>query len=266
MDDPDPTTATSLDELAACLRHVHLLADKPTYRALEQQTAREGGFLPGTRLRRARLARTAVSDMLLGRKFPGKAFLLTFVDACGVDLENDLRWEQAWNRLAVQYRQAPALPGEAEELRQENDELRRQLTAANRQAETAESRAGQEQPQAQLAGPLQRELDGLRPQLTEAEHLAGAAENHANDDVAVSRVRPEIPIVRVGGDELLFCTMSELSQQTAQIMSKIEKTGNPAFITRHSRFIAIITPLAPGQVESILAEMARKMISKRKGV
>ena len=44
--------------------------------------------------------------MLLGQKFPGKAFMLTFVDACGIDLENDRRWEQAWDRLAVRY-QAP---------------------------------------------------------------------------------------------------------------------------------------------------------------
>lgn len=114
------------------------------YRALEQQTARENGFLPGTRLRRVRLARTTVSDVLVGRKFPGKAFLLTFVDACGVDLENDRRWEQAWDRLAVQHQQASTPPGEAEKLRQENEELRRQLTAVKRQAETAESRVGKE--------------------------------------------------------------------------------------------------------------------------
>jgi hypothetical protein len=118
MDDSDPATAGSLDDLAACLRRVHLLADKPTFRALEQQTTHASGLLPGTRLRQARLTRTVVSDVLLGRKFPGKAFLLTFVDACGVDLENDRRWEQAWDRLALQYQQVPA-PPEVEMLRQE---------------------------------------------------------------------------------------------------------------------------------------------------
>jgi antitoxin (DNA-binding transcriptional repressor) of toxin-antitoxin stability system len=46
-------------------------------------------------------------------------------------------------------------------------------------------------------------------------------------------------------------------------MGEIETTGKTAFITRHGRFIAIITPLAPGQVESrVLAEMARE-IGKR---
>ena len=56
----------------------------------------------------------------------------------------------------------------------------------------------------------------------------------------------------------------DLNQQTARIMGEIEKTGKPAFITRHGRFVAIITPVAPGQVESrVLAEMAREM-GKRK--
>ena len=43
-------------------------------------------------------------------------------------------------------------------------------------------------------------------------------------------------------------------------MSEIEETGKPAFITRHGRFVAIIKPLPPGQVESrVLAEMAREI-------
>ena len=129
MDHSDPATAGSLDELAACLRYVHLRADKPTYRALEQQTKHASEFLPGTRLRRVRLTRSILSDVLLGRKFPGKAFMLTFVDACGVDLENYRRWEQAWDRLAVQYQQSSPTPGEAEQLRQENEELRQQIAA-----------------------------------------------------------------------------------------------------------------------------------------
>lgn len=141
MDELDPATAASLEDLTACLNHIHLLADKPTYRALEQQTARKSGFLPGTRLNRVRLTRTIVSDVLLGRKFPGKAFLLTFVDACGIDLENDRRWEQAWDRLAVQDQQAAARAGEAEKLRQENEELRRQLAAAEYRVEAAQAQA-----------------------------------------------------------------------------------------------------------------------------
>jgi type III pantothenate kinase len=44
--------------------------------------------------------------MLSGRKFPTrKEFFLTFVDACGVDLETDRRWEQAWDRLYPERRE-----------------------------------------------------------------------------------------------------------------------------------------------------------------
>ena len=140
MDHLDPTTANNLDDLAACLRHVHIRADRPTYRALEQQTIHTNGLLPGTRLKRIRLTRSIVSDVLLGRKFPSKAFLLTLVDACGIDLQNDRRWEQAWDRLAVQYqRVSPPLgeverlrqENEVERLRQENEELRQQLAASD---------------------------------------------------------------------------------------------------------------------------------------
>jgi prevent-host-death family protein len=69
---------------------------------------------------------------------------------------------------------------------------------------------------------------------------------------------------RVADDALVF-TMRDLNQQTARIMNEIEKTGRPAFITKHGRFVAIITPLAPGQVESrVLAEMAREIAAQRR--
>ena len=55
-------------------------------------------------------------------------------------------------------------------------------------------------------------------------------------------------------------TMRELGQQAARIMAEIGESGKPAFITRHGRFVAIITPLAPGQVESrVMAELAREI-------
>jgi hypothetical protein len=59
--------------------------------------------LPVTGLRQVRLTRSSVSDMLRGQKFPRKALMLTFVQACGIDIENDRHWEQAWNRLSEQY-------------------------------------------------------------------------------------------------------------------------------------------------------------------
>jgi antitoxin (DNA-binding transcriptional repressor) of toxin-antitoxin stability system len=68
------------------------------------------------------------------------------------------------------------------------------------------------------------------------------------------------PLLRVGDDDPLIYTMRALSQRTAQVMGNIEMIGKPAFITRHGRFVAVITPLAPGQVESqVLPEMAREL-------
>ena len=79
----------------------------------------------------------------------------------------------------------------------------------------------------------------------------------------MSRIGTEPPIVKVGDEEALVYTMRDLNQQTARIMSEIEKTGKPAFITRHGRFVAMITPLTAGQVESrVLAEMAREIVKR----
>lgn len=142
MDDMNPGNADSLDDLAACLKHVHLQAGRPSYRVLEQQTIHGGGLLPGTRFKRVRLTRSIISDALNGRKLPGKAFLLTFVDACGIDLENDHRWEEAWDRLAAQHYQAgaalPSADAEMERLIRENEELRQQFTVLQQAAAPAE--------------------------------------------------------------------------------------------------------------------------------
>ena len=67
----------------------------------------------------------------------------------------------------------------------------------------------------------------------------------------------------VGEDHALVYTMRDLNQQTARIMAEIEESGKPAFITRHGRFVAVVTPLAPGQVESrVLAEIARELAKR----
>ena len=101
MNDPDPAQAASLEELAECLRQIYVRADRPSLRQLEERTKFANGLLPGTHLERVRLGRTSLNDVLRGLKFPRKAFLLTFVEALNVDLEVDRRWEQAWDRLAV---------------------------------------------------------------------------------------------------------------------------------------------------------------------
>ena len=75
--------------MAKCLQRLHMLADRPSYRTLEERTKNVSGFLPGYELARIPLKRATITDVLTGRKFPRKAFLLTFVEACGVDLEVD---------------------------------------------------------------------------------------------------------------------------------------------------------------------------------
>jgi len=112
MDQPDPAQAASLEDLVWCLRHLRTLADTPTYRELERRTIHAEGVLPGTDLRRVPLRRATIADVLAGHAFPRKAFLLTFAEACGVDLQVDHRWGQAWNRLAVRYQALPANGGQ----------------------------------------------------------------------------------------------------------------------------------------------------------
>jgi RNase P subunit RPR2 len=142
MNNLDPAQVGSLQELAECLRQLHIRADKPSLRELEDRTKHTSGLLPGTRLKRARLGRTTINEVLRGFKLPKKAFLLTLVEILNVDLEADRRWEQAWDRLAAQ-----DLDQAAE---MEAEHLRQQLAEAKAQADRADKEA--EQLRQQLAG------------------------------------------------------------------------------------------------------------------
>jgi len=138
MSDLDPSQAASLEDLAVCLRQLHLLADKPTYRTLEQRTLHASGKLPGTGLTRVPLRRSTLSEALQGRMLPGKAFFLTFVEACDIELETDLRWEKAWNRVALQH-QAHAPEVSVAQLYEQLGDLRRQLAEAEQRATSADN-------------------------------------------------------------------------------------------------------------------------------
>ena len=60
--------------------------------------------------------------------------------------------------------------------------------------------------------------------------------------------------------EPLIYSMRDLNQQTARVMAEIEKVGKPAFITSKGSFVAIVTPVEPGQTEPrILAEIAQQI-------
>ena len=124
----------SFDDLALCLRQLHRRTDSLSTRELERRTKLAAGELPGTHLSRVPLGRNAISEMLRGQRFPRKAFLLTFVEACGVDIETDRRWAQVWDRLALadhDYTWNKAT-SEIEQLRRQVAELRQQLAESER--------------------------------------------------------------------------------------------------------------------------------------
>jgi antitoxin (DNA-binding transcriptional repressor) of toxin-antitoxin stability system len=83
---------------------------------------------------------------------------------------------------------------------------------------------------------------------------------------AMSAIGARYPASWADGSEALVFSIGELDQQTVRIMSEIEKAGKPAIITRDGRFVATITPLAPGQAESrVLAEIARQIAERSQG-
>ena len=128
MNDLDPAQAASVDDLAKCLQQLHVRADSPSYRTLEDRTKHANGLLPGTKIERVPLRRTTLSEVLRGEVFPRKAVLLTFVEVCGINLETDRRWEQAWDRLAEQV-QDQDRETSVGQLQRQLEELRKQLAA-----------------------------------------------------------------------------------------------------------------------------------------
>ena len=147
------------------------------YRLLEHQTRAQGlEQLSGSRFKRVRLTLGNITDVLVGRKFPGKAFLLTFVDACGIALETDRRWEQAWDRLETDRyrRRAAGAEAEADQIDVEADQLRQRLTEAEEHIRNFNVREAAAKAQALHA---EAEAKDLRRQLTKAEAQAIRAAN-----------------------------------------------------------------------------------------
>lgn len=52
--------------------------------------------------------------------------------------------------------------------------------------------------------------------------------------------------------EAKIYTMRELNQNTAQVIDEINASGRPAAVTKHGRFVALITPLLGTQIESLV--------------
>jgi antitoxin (DNA-binding transcriptional repressor) of toxin-antitoxin stability system len=79
----------------------------------------------------------------------------------------------------------------------------------------------------------------------------------------MSQMGAQYPASWADGDEPLVFSLRELDQQTVHIISEIEKGRKPAIITRDGRFVATITPLEPGQVESRVLSVIARQIAKR---
>lgn len=106
MEDLDLASVTGREELSALLRTVHARADRPSLRALEARSRH--GQIP--------LSKTVVSEMLKGARFPRKAVMLGFLQACGVHDDDLEPWQRAWERIAVSEQgpagtRSPAAPG-----------------------------------------------------------------------------------------------------------------------------------------------------------
>jgi transcriptional regulator with XRE-family HTH domain len=146
-DDLDLATVTTREGLLALLQTVYVRADKPSLRVLEARTRHDP--VP--------LSKTVASELIRGRRFPRKAVMLAFLQACGVNGDRAEPWQRAWERVAVLQAETarllrlpgqdpssgppggnsparPAGPGQTGEemrrLREENQQLRRQLTAS----------------------------------------------------------------------------------------------------------------------------------------
>ncbi|GII00435.1 type II toxin-antitoxin system Phd/YefM family antitoxin [Planobispora takensis] len=48
---------------------------------------------------------------------------------------------------------------------------------------------------------------------------------------------------RIGRADMQIYKMRDLNQRTAEVIQEINDSGKPAVITRHGRFVALITPL-----------------------
>jgi prevent-host-death family protein len=63
--------------------------------------------------------------------------------------------------------------------------------------------------------------------------------------------------IRIRLDETKTYTMRELNQRTAQVLDEINDSRAPAAITKHGRFVALITPLRDFEIEAMVLTHGR---------
>jgi serine/threonine protein kinase len=261
MDELDPSHAMTCHDLAECLGRLHIRADTPSLRALEIQTGRNAGRpLPGTRLKSVRLGRTSLNDVLHGRKFPKKSFMLTFVAACGVDLEADRRWEETWDRLADEHLRQPdeaesrhgshvdAGGSRAERADVVIEELRSELVAMRLRAERAEIE--NEQLRMQIAGILaEAEQGGVdKEQVRQLIALRVRPKSSVPPDPTIEPLRPWDPesigsyvlLGRLGAGAMgrVYLARSVAGLYVAVKLLRIELAEEPDFRVRFTNEVA----------------------------
>jgi transcriptional regulator with XRE-family HTH domain len=89
--DLDLGSVDSRKDLAGLLRTVHIRADKPSLRTLEARTRHSS----------TPLSKTVTAEMLKGARFPRKAVMMAFLQACGVPEGAVEPWRRAWERVAA---------------------------------------------------------------------------------------------------------------------------------------------------------------------
>jgi transcriptional regulator with XRE-family HTH domain len=97
--DLDLGSVTTREDLAGLLRTVHIRADKPSLRTLEARTRHSS----------PPLSKTVTAEMLKGARFPRKAVMVAFLQACGVPEDAMESWRRAWERVATR-EEAPVSP------------------------------------------------------------------------------------------------------------------------------------------------------------
>jgi transcriptional regulator with XRE-family HTH domain len=201
--DLDLEAVTSRDELVVLLRTVHLRADKPSLRTLENNTRHQS----------TPLSKTTVSEMLKGERLPRKAVMVAFLQACGVPDGLIEPWQRAWERIAGEQGsagiQTTEFPVGAERRHlpvtnnADNEGRPRGMAAVRRAAGTIASTAASGEGEAQLrelVDQLNRDNVGLRLQLAVAEQRAAAVEFQRKDAKKAPETRsPTVRRRELGG-------------------------------------------------------------------
>ena len=192
--DLDLAAVRTPDGLVAMLRLIRIRADNPSVRTLEART----------RHSTPPLSKTAVAEMLRGVRFPGKAVMVSFLQACGVPEDAMEPWLRAWERVApdAQTKAGPRVALAAPSRPEHPLPVNPQLSPGGTQTQNAPGdgpSAAEKTEISQLqnqVGQLKAENEQLRLQLAENMESASLQVAAARDPAANVYVDPRGHVVR----------------------------------------------------------------------